>query len=140
VSNAQVEAMAEEFGKVITEAGGKLGKREFWGLRNLAYRIKKNRKGHYVLTQFEAPTGAVQEMERLMRLNEDTLRHLTIRIEELDEQPSPMMKSRRDDRGERGGRGRGRRDDDRRDGDRKPAAERSGDNKSGDSKSGEGDN
>jgi small subunit ribosomal protein S6 len=103
-SPAQVEALTEGFATVIAENGGTVGKREYWGLRSLAYRIKKNRKGHYTLLNIDAPAAAVNEMERLMRINEDVLRYLTVRVEALEEGPSPMMRSR-DERGERGDRG-----------------------------------
>jgi small subunit ribosomal protein S6 len=103
-SPTQVEALTEGFATVIAENGGTVGKREYWGLRSLAYRIKKNRKGHYTLLNIDAPATAVNEMERLMRINEDVLRYLTVRVEALEEGPSPMMRSR-DERGERGERG-----------------------------------
>ncbi|MEX2296624.1 MAG: 30S ribosomal protein S6 [Dongiaceae bacterium] len=109
-SPAQVEALTEGFAAVITENGGTVGKREYWGLRSLAYRINKNRKGHYTLMNIDAPSAAVVEMERLMRINEDVLRYLTVRVEALEEGPSPMMRSR-DERGERGDRDRGDRGD-----------------------------
>src|SRR5690606_9581913 len=84
-----------------------VGKREYWGLRSLAYRIKKNRKGHYMLMNIDAPAAAVAEMERLMRINEDVIRYLTVRVDELEEGPSAMMRSRdRDDRERRGPRDR----------------------------------
>lgn len=111
ITSAQVDALADAFSEVITGAGGQIHRREYWGLKSLQYRIKKNRKGHYVLMNIEAPSEAMQEMERLMRLNEDVLRHLTIRTEEIPEGPSVMMQGR--DRGERGDRGdRGGRDSD----------------------------
>jgi small subunit ribosomal protein S6 len=107
-SPAQVEALTESFATVIAEQGGSVGKREYWGLRSLAYRIKKNRKGHYTLMNIDAPAPAVAEMERLMRINEDVIRYLTVRVEELEEGPSAMVRrSDRDDRGDRGDRGRG---------------------------------
>jgi small subunit ribosomal protein S6 len=96
---AQVEALTETFAGIITEQGGQVTKREYWGLRNLAYRIKKNRKGHYMLLNIEAPAAAVAEMERNMRISEDILRLLTVRVEALEEGPSAMLQSRaRDDR------------------------------------------
>ena len=108
VSGAQVETLTEGFVTVITENGGQVTKREYWGLRNLAYRIKKNRKGHYVLLNIDAPPAAVKEMERTMRINEDIVRYLTIRVEALEEGPSAFMQGRggrdRDDR-DRGDRG-----------------------------------
>lgn len=131
ISGTQAEALAETFSGLVGENGGKVTKTEYWGLKNLSYRIKKNRKGHYLLMNLDAPSDAVLEMERQMRLHDDVLRYLTIRVDELDEEPSIMMKNKggrdRDDRGERGGRDR----DDRggRDGDRKaaPKAEDGGD-------------
>jgi len=125
ITSAQVDALADAFSEVITGAGGQIHRREYWGLKSLQYRIKKNRKGHYVLMNIEAPSEAMQEMERLMRLNEDVLRHLTIRTEEIPEGPSVMMQGRdrgeRGDRGDRGDRG-GRDGDDRPRRDSAPAA------------------
>jgi small subunit ribosomal protein S6 len=96
---AQVEALAEAFAAIVAEQGGKVTKKEYWGLRNLSYRIKKNRKGHYMLMNLDAPAAAVVEMERNMRINEDVLRLLTVRVEALEEGPSAMLQSRaRDDR------------------------------------------
>ncbi len=114
ISATQADALAETYSNVIAEHGGKVTKRENWGLRNIAYRIKKNRKGHYVLLNIDAPPAAVQEMERQMRISEDVLRYLTTRVEELEEGPSAMMRRSRDDdeRGPREG-GRRFRDDDR---------------------------
>ncbi len=114
ISATQADALAETYSNVIAENGGKVTKRENWGLRNIAYRIKKNRKGHYVLLNIDAPPAAVQEMERQMRISEDVLRYLTTRVEELEEGPSAMMRRSRDDdeRGPREG-GRRFRDDDR---------------------------
>ncbi|TPW34957.1 30S ribosomal protein S6 [Oecophyllibacter saccharovorans] len=100
VSPAQVEAIVDNITNLLGEYGGKVLKREFWGLRTLAYRIKKNRKGHYVLLGIEAPIAAMREMERQLGLNEDILRVMTLRVEDIDEAPSPMM-SRKDERGER---------------------------------------
>jgi small subunit ribosomal protein S6 len=100
ISGAQVDALADQFTQLITEQGGEVKKRENWGLRNLAYRMKKNRKGHYVLFNIDAPSAAVAELERTMRINEDVLRYLTIRVDELEEGPSPVMLNRgsREDR------------------------------------------
>jgi small subunit ribosomal protein S6 len=104
ISGAQAEALADGFAQLIAENGGEVKKREYWGLRNLAYRMKKNRKGHYVLFHVAAPPAAVAELERTMRINEDVLRYLTIRVEAFDEGPSAVMLSRgsRDDRQRRG--------------------------------------
>ena len=100
ISGAQVDALADTFTQLIAEQGGEIKKREYWGLRNLAYRMKKNRKGHYVLFNIEAPAAAIAELERTMRINEDVLRYLTLRVEQLEEAPSPVMQSRgsREDR------------------------------------------
>src|SRR5215831_13876477 len=96
---AQVEALTEAFSNIITEQGGKVTKKEYWGLRSLSYRIKKNRKGHYTLLNIDAPPAAVAEMERNMRISEDVLRLLTVRVDALEEGPSAMLQSRaRDDR------------------------------------------
>jgi small subunit ribosomal protein S6 len=82
VTAAQVDTLADDFAKIIQDGGGAVERREYWGLRNLQYRIKKNRKGHYVLFNMDAPSASVVEMERNMRLNEDVLRYLTTRIDE----------------------------------------------------------
>lgn len=109
VSAQQVEALTQEFSNVITEAGGKVSKTEYWGLKSLTYKIKKNRKAHYTLLNIESEPAAVAEMERRMRLATDIIRHMTLRVEEHETEPSAMMrKSDRDDRGGRGGRGGGR--------------------------------
>ena len=88
---AQVEELTNKYAGVIESMGGKVTKREDWGLRNLAYRIKKNRKGYYVLMNIDAPAEAVKEMERLIRIDEDIIRHLTVKVEELEEGPSVML-------------------------------------------------
>ena len=111
ISNAQVDQLADQFSEIITNMGGTIAKREYWGVRKLAYRIKKNRKAHYVLFNIDAPSDAVLEMERNMRLNEDILRYLTLRIEEVDETPSAIMQAKSDRPGGRGDRGDRRRDD-----------------------------
>jgi small subunit ribosomal protein S6 len=102
VSSQQVEALAKSFTDIIAYNGGSVAKTEHWGLRTLAYRIKKNRKAHYVLFNIDAPAAAVLEMERNMRLNEDVLRTLTLRVDELEEEPSAILAAKgRDDRGRR---------------------------------------
>jgi small subunit ribosomal protein S6 len=101
ISASQVDGLADNFENIVKEAGGSVERREYWGLRNLAYRIKKNRKGHYVLFNFDAPSEAIQEMERNMQLNEDVLRYLTIRIEKLRAEPSPIMQGKGDRERER---------------------------------------
>jgi small subunit ribosomal protein S6 len=100
ISGAQVDALADTFTQLVADNGGEVKKREYWGLRNLAYRMRKNRKGHYVLLNLSAPPAAVVELERTMRINEDIIRYLTIRVDELEEGPSVVMQSRssRDDR------------------------------------------
>ena len=103
ITTAQVETMADEFAEIITSAGGSIKKREYWGLRALAYRIKKNRKGHYVMFNLETGPEALKEYERIMGLNEDVLRFLNIRIEEVEEGPSIMMQAKTE-RPTRGGR------------------------------------
>jgi len=101
---AQVDTLADTFTALIKEKGGDVKKRESWGLRNLTYRIRKNRKGHYIMFNLDAPPAAIHELERTMRLNEDVIRFLTVRVDELEEGPSAVMQ-KRDDRGERGERG-----------------------------------
>ena len=105
ISAPQVESLTEELSKLIEEQGGKVVKKEYWGLRSLAYKIRKNRKGHYVLYGIDAPSSAVQELERRMRLNEDVLRYLTVKVDSIEEGPSVMMQrgSGRDDRSRRDG-------------------------------------
>jgi small subunit ribosomal protein S6 len=105
VTAQQVDALAETFTGIVTAQGGQVLKKEYWGLKGLTYRINKNRKGHYVLLNIEAPAGAVAELERNMRLNEDVLRYLTVRVDELEAGPSAMLQSKGRDRDERGGRG-----------------------------------
>jgi small subunit ribosomal protein S6 len=108
LSAQQVEAMADALTQVIATAGGKVTKKEYWGLRTLAYRMKKNRKGHYMLLNVDAPAPAMAEAERTLRINEDILRYLTVKVEALEEGPSAMMRRSRDDEaggseGRRGG-------------------------------------
>ena len=96
----EVEALAERFASVLAEQGGEVARREYWGLKNMAYRIKKNRKGHYTMLHIDAPAAALQEMERTMRISEDVLRYISMRVDELPEGPSIMMQTRaaREDR------------------------------------------
>jgi small subunit ribosomal protein S6 len=112
ISSAQVDTLAESFTNLIQEGGGQVTKKENWGLRNLTYRIKKNGKGHYVLLNIDGPAGAVLDMERNMRLNEDVIRYLTVRVDELEAEESIMLRSRGVRDSGRGGRdfGRGGRD------------------------------
>lgn len=104
ISQAQVDALTKEYSDVITEAGGKIAKVEYWGVKTLAFKIKKNRKAHYSLLNIDAPPAAVAEMERRMGISTDVLRFLTIRVDEHEAEPSAQMrKSDRDERGDRGG-------------------------------------
>lgn len=106
VAQTQVEALGTQMSDLVTGMGGNVPKKEYWGLRQLAYRIKKNRKAHYMLMNIDAPPAAVLEMERQMSINEDVVRYLTVRVDELEAGPSAMMrKSDRDERGDRGDRG-----------------------------------
>jgi small subunit ribosomal protein S6 len=113
VSNAQVEALTKEFSDLIEQGGGKVTKSEYWGIKSLAYKIKKSRKAHFSLLNIDAPPAAVAEMERRMGLSTEILRFLTVKVEEHETEPSAMMrKSDRDERGDRdrggfGGRGGG---------------------------------
>ena len=95
-SDAQVKALTDDYQKIINDAGGKVHKIENWGLRTLAYRINKNRRGHYVLIESEVEAPAIHEMERTMRLNEDVLRFMSIRQKELSTGPSIMMEKPKD--------------------------------------------
>jgi small subunit ribosomal protein S6 len=102
VSAQQVEAMTEQYRAVIEQGGGAITKIEYWGLKSLAYRIKKNRKAHFALMNIAAPAPALAEMERQMAINEDILRFMTIKVETLEEGPSAMMQRReRDERRDR---------------------------------------
>ncbi|WP_417309311.1 30S ribosomal protein S6 [Devosia sp.] len=103
VSAQQVEELTATLTDMITQGGGKITKNEYWGLKSLSYRIKKNRKAHYSLLNIDAPHAAVAEMERQMRINEDILRFMTVRVDALEEGPSAMMakRDRDDDRGDR---------------------------------------
>ena len=105
ISTPQAEALADQFTKVIEELGGTVPKRENWGLRSLAFRIRKNRKGHYMFLNIDAPAAAMHEVERQMGINEDIIRFLTIRAEQLLSGPSAMMQARTARGDERGGRG-----------------------------------
>ncbi len=95
ISPQQVDALVEDITKTIKELGGQVTKNEYWGLRNLTYRIRKNRKGHYALLNLDCPAPAVHELERRLNINEDVMRYKTIRVEELDPEPSPIL-ARRD--------------------------------------------
>ena len=106
VSNTQVESLTKEFSDVIEQGGGKVTKSEYWGVKSLAYKIKKNRKAHFSLLNIDAPPAAVAEMERRMGISTEIIRFLTVKVEQHETEPSVMMrKSDRDDRGDRGDRG-----------------------------------
>ena len=113
ISPAQVEALTETLQSIVKDNGGKIAKSEYWGLRNLQYKINKNRKGHYGLLNIDGPAVAVQELERQEKINDDVLRFLTIKVEELSEKPSPVLSRRDKSDRDRGGRDRDR-DRDRR--------------------------
>jgi small subunit ribosomal protein S6 len=98
ISPQQAEALNEELKTLIEGLGGHIAKIEYWGLRNLTYRIKKNRKGHYSLLAIDAPSSAVKEMERQLSINEDVLRYLTLKVEQLDLELSPVLARRDRDR------------------------------------------
>lgn len=104
VTQAQVDTIADTITTDLETDGGAVKKREYWGLRSLAYRVKKNRKGHYMLLGMDAKPAFINEMERLLRLNEDVLRFMTLRVEEITEEPSAILSRKSDDR-ERGFRG-----------------------------------
>jgi small subunit ribosomal protein S6 len=106
ISPQQVDALTQSYKELIASLGGKVEKTEYWGLRSFAFRMKRHRKGHYVLMNLEAPPAAIKELERQEHINEDVLRSLTVRVAALDPEPSPIMQRGRD-RDERGG-GRGR--------------------------------
>lgn len=97
LSNAQAESLIEHFSTVLADNGGKVIDSEYWGLKTMAYKINKNRKGHYAFLRTEAPAPAVQEMERLMHIHDDVLRVLTVKVGKHEEGPSIQMQ-KRDDR------------------------------------------
>ncbi len=111
LSNAQAEGLIEHFGSVLSDNGGNVVDTEYWGVKTMAYKINKNRKGHYAFLRTDAPAPAVQEMERLMRLHDDVMRVMTIKVDEHDEGPSVVLQAkaakeeRRGGRGDRGDRG-----------------------------------
>jgi len=94
VSNQQAEQLAEKYGALVAEKGGKVIKSEYWGLRTLAYRVKKHRKGHYVMIGATGDGPMVDEIERQLGLSDDVIRYLTIKVEEMDDQPSVQMQTR----------------------------------------------
>lgn len=105
ISPQQVETLTGQFKSIVTSLGGTVGKTEYWGVKSLAYRIKKNRKAHFTLLNIDAPPAAIAELERQQGINEDILRVLTLRVEALEEGPSAQLRKR---------------DDDERSGDRRP--------------------
>ena len=111
LSNAQAEGLIEHFSTVLADNGGKVVEHEYWGLKTMAYKINKNRKGHYAYLRTDAPAPAVQEMERLMRLHEDVMRVLTVKVDAHEEGPSVVVQSK-NQRDERDRGRRPRRDDD----------------------------
>ena len=109
ITSQQVDTLIEQYKGVIETAGGKITKNEYWGVKSLAYRVRKNRKAHFTLLNVEAPSSALSEVERLMSINEDVIRYMTIRVDALDDGPTAMMqkkersdKRRRDEDGEEG--------------------------------------
>ena len=92
VSTTQVEAITEQITNIITERGGSVHSTEYWGLKSLAYRVKKNRKAHFVMLNIDAPAGVVAELERQTQINEDVIRYMTIRVDEHEAGPSVMMR------------------------------------------------
>jgi small subunit ribosomal protein S6 len=125
VSTQQVEELTAQFTGIIEQMGGKIEKTEYWGVKSLAYRMRKNRKAHMTLLNVNAPSAALAELERQQRINEDVLRYITIRVEEHETEPSAMMrKADRDrERDERRGDRRRDRDGPRRDDDEGPRVE-----------------
>ncbi|MFC0281207.1 30S ribosomal protein S6 [Falsigemmobacter intermedius] len=110
LSTAQAEGLIEHFTAVISDNGGKVVASEYWGVKTMAYKINKNRKGHYAFLRTDAPAAAVQEMERLARLHDDMMRVLSIKVEKHEDGPSVQMQ-KRDERGDRDGAPRGDRGD-----------------------------
>lgn len=100
LSNTQAESLIEHFSTVVADNGGKIVDSEYWGVKTMAYKINKNRKGHYAFLRSDAPVAAIQEMERLMRLHEDVMRVLTIKVDAHEDGPSVQMQ-KRDERPER---------------------------------------
>tara|TARA_B100000029_G_scaffold516573_1_gene631330 strand:- start:6510 stop:6971 length:462 start_codon:yes stop_codon:yes gene_type:complete len=96
ISSTQVEGLVSSFTELLEKDGGKIVNTEYWGLKNLAYRIKKNRKGHYVMLNIESPSSGIDELERTERINEDVLRYLTLRVEAHEEGPSIMDRGKKD--------------------------------------------
>lgn len=101
ISSAQAESLMEHFGTILTDNGGKVVASEYWGVKTMAYKINKNRKGHYTFVKTDAPSAAVQEAERLMRLHDDVMRIMTIRVEAHEDGPSVQMQKRDERDGDR---------------------------------------
>ncbi|NVO55643.1 30S ribosomal protein S6 [Rhodobacteraceae bacterium B1Z28] len=101
LSNTQAESLVEHFGTVLADNGGNVVDSEYWGVKTMAYKINKNRKGHYSFLKTDATAGAIQEMERLMRLHDDVMRVLTIKVDEHNEGPSVQMQKRDEREGRR---------------------------------------
>ena len=101
LAQAQVDALAETAGRIITDNNGRVVKTENWGLRSLAYKIAKNRKAHFVMLNIDAPAGVVAELERQTAINEDVIRFMTVRVDEHESGPSAMMRKQERDRGRR---------------------------------------
>lgn len=95
LSRQDITKLTDSLGTIIEQGGGKIVKNEYWGLRSLAYRIRKNRKGHYAMLAIDASAEAIKEMERNIRINEDIVRSLTVRVEAIEEGPSAMMQQSR---------------------------------------------
>ncbi len=106
LSTAQAEGLVEHFSQVLADNGGKVVDQEYWGLKTMAYKINKNRKGHYAFLKTDSPSPAVQEMERLMRLHDDVMRVMTIKVDKHEEGPSAVIqaKNAKDERGARNAR------------------------------------
>lgn len=98
ISAQQVDALAQHLKTIVEGEGGKVEKQEYWGLRGLAYRIKKNRKGHYVLLNLNAPAKAVQELERQLKINEDVLRFMSVKVDQFDVSSNKNKREREDNK------------------------------------------
>lgn len=96
ISTQEVENLTKQFSQIVEDNGGKVLKKEYWGLRNLAYPIRKNRKGHYVMLALDTPPAVLKEMERNLKIHDDILRNVSIRVEEIQDGPSFMMNNRGD--------------------------------------------
>jgi small subunit ribosomal protein S6 len=126
LSPQQAQALAETYAGLVAEHGGEVTKNEYWGLRNLAYRMRKNRKGHYLHLNLKADAATIDELERQERLSDDVLRYLTVKVEQFEEGPSVLMHARtsREERSRRHDDGRRGREDGPRDRDERPREDR----------------